>query len=343
MWEQPLIARERCNVINDLQLDPMFASDWLYFEHAPVSSPNAIASRSLLACIGDADKQQLLQHAVGCKQVQQMRLVEIRGTLAANWTVELLPSTYFWLCFQLVGISQCQGVLHSRLSSRQYRGFYRGDQRTTIEIEKGRVSMIFVGLALPELKAFAAEWPMLAVRRGHAEGSDFAPITMGYRIQKCLEGLQKCPDTPFSLFGALHFHYCQLLGLYHRDLEDKARSLHKEDVILYKEVIDYIYQHYDDAAININSIAQHFHVSARKLYRIFQDKHTSVHRAIQLVRLYSAKDLLRKSDATIDGIAFTLHFSTAHYFNKLFVQEFGHSPSRERELYRKRKRKRKSK
>ncbi|MCS4223948.1 helix-turn-helix transcriptional regulator [Sphingobacterium sp. BIGb0165] len=88
-----------------------------------------------------------------------------------------------------------------------------------------------------------------------------------------------------------------------------------------------------DEEINIQTIAIALLTSERTLYRIFKDKNLTVNSAIQTIRIYKGREMLRTTDLSVDMVAFNLQFSTAKYFIKTYVRYFGHTPAIERKLH----------
>lgn len=277
---------------------------------------------------------------IAFKQLEGLHIVEIKGTCPSDGDLDLLFPECFWLQFQFTGHSERDSLSHTALSAGEYSGFYSIRDTHKIKIKTGRIGMVLLGVKIEDTTTFTSEWPML-VKPTTMDQPYFSSITMGYRIKQIFEKIQQCTDTPYSLRGNIHYHLCQLIDVYHQDLKDKARSLHKEDIVIYHEAIDYITEHYMDEDINRDTIAKSIGITPRKLYRALQGRNTTIHKAIQTIRLYKGREMLQKTDMSVDGIAFELNFSTAKYFYRQYVQLFGHSPSREREIYGKQKKKKK--
>jgi len=272
------------------------------------------------------------------KQLEGLHVIEVKGTYQTDWHFDLLLPDCFWLLLQFTGHSKRDALSHTALSAGEYRGFYSIRDTHNIQVKAGKTWMVLLGVKINDTATFTSEWPQL-VKPATIDQPYFSSINIGYRIRQIFEKIQQSTATPYSLRSNIHYHLCQLIEVYHQDLKDKARSLHKEDIVIYNEAIDYIVEHYMDEDINKNTIAEKLQVSSRKLYRVFEGKHTTIHSAIQTIRLYKGREMLRETDMSVDGIAFQLNFSTAHYFYKQYVQRFGHSPSKERELHRKKKKK----
>lgn len=277
---------------------------------------------------------------IASKQLQGLQVIEAKGTFETDWNLDLLSPACFWLHFQFMGRSQRDSKLHTALSDNEYRGFYSLSEAHKIQVKTGRTSMVLLGVNMDNTAAFTSEWPRLAKPKT-VDQPYFSNIHISYRIKQIFDKIQQCKDTPYSLHHNMHYHFCQLIDVYNQDLEDKARSLHKEDIVIYHEAIDYIAENYMDEDINRDTIAESLGITPRKLYRALQGRNTNIHKAIQTIRLYKGREMLQETDMSVDGIAFQLNFSTAKYFYRQYVQLFGHSPSKEREMYRKSKKKKK--
>lgn len=275
---------------------------------------------------------------IASKQLEDLHVVEIKGALQADLHFDLLFPECFWLHFQFTGHSERDSLSHTALSNNEYRGFYSLRDTHNIQLKAGRTWMVLLGIKINDTATFTSEWPSLS-KPTNIDQPYFSRINLGYRIKQIFEKIAQCTDTPYSLRSNIHYHLCQLMDVYHQDLKDKGRLLHKEDIVIYHEAVEYISKHFMDADINIDTIANNLLVSTRKLYRLFKDKHLTVHSAIQTIRLYKARELLRRTDEPADSIAYRLGFSYAKYFYRQYAQRFGHSPTKERELYQKSKKK----
>lgn len=280
------------------------------------------------------------EHYIASKQLDHLHVIEVKGTFQADWHFDLPFPDCFWLHFQFTGHSERDSLPHTAMSASEYRGFYSIRDAHKIQVKAGGTWMVLLGIKIDNTATFTSEWSMLA-KPTTTDQPYFSSINIGYRIKQIFEKIQQRTNTPYSLPSNIHYHLCQLIDVYHLDLKDKARSLHKEDIVIYHEAIDYITEHYMDEDINRDTIAESLGITPRKLYRALEGKHTTIHKAIQTIRLYKGREMLRETDMSVDGIAFQLNFSTAKYFYRQFVQCFGHSPSKERELHRKSKKKKK--
>lgn len=269
--------------------------------------------------------------------IRQLHAIEIKGTFHSDWHIDLLsPFDCFWLIFQFIGQSSRGAEPNTTLSTGEYCGFYSSKHPQDIRMRAGKTWLILLGAKIDLHRSFSAEWPLLAPPQTVAP-LPFSSVNIGYRVKQILDKIEQFTHNPYSLHSKLHHHLCLLLDVYHQDLSDKARSQNKEDVVIYHEAIRYIHENYMDEDINRDIIAAEIGISPRKLYRAFEGRNTTIKGAIQTIRLYKGREMLRETDMLVDGIAFQLNFSSAKYFYKQYVQQFGHSPTKERELHRKKK------
>lgn len=279
---------------------------------------------------------------IASRRMGDLHVIEVKGIFETDWSFDLFPLSCFWLHFQFIGRSQRGDKIHTALSNSAYQGFYSGQHPSQIRVKGGKAAMVLIGIEMDDTASFTSEWPLLAEPKT-VDQPYFSSIPIGYRIKQVFEKIGQYTDSRFSLYRKIYYHLCQLIEVYHQDLDDKRRAQHKEDIVIYHEAIEYITEHYMSEDINRDTIAKHLGIGVRKLYRVFEDKHITIHGAIQTIRLHKARELLRETDDSVDIIAFQLNFSTAHYFYKQYVQRFGHSPSKERELYLRSKKKKKRK
>ena len=304
-----------------------------------MTSSSSLAASRYLQFLGENDLQEgSEQHFIASRSWKKCHVLEVKGDFDRDWLLRLPLKNFFWLQFQFIGQSERTIGPYSALSSGEYQGFFLHKQDSPIRIKAGRTWLVLLGIKLDKAGQFAQEWPQLAAG-DRAQWHQLARMDIGYRIKQVFEKIEQVLDTPYSLRTKMVFYTAQLCDIYQQDLLDKLRSQHKEDIYIYQEAINYISEHYMDAEINSEHIAKQLGISERKLYRIFEGKHISIHSAIQTIRLYKAREMLRETKQSIDLIAADLNFSTRHYFYRQYVLRFGHSPSKERELHRRKKKK----
>lgn len=98
-----------------------------------------------------------------------------------------------------------------------------------------------------------------------------------------------------------------------------------EDFLMIK-VKDYVLKHYCDE-VNLNLVADHIHVSAPYLSKLFKEKFDqNFSEYLTSIRIEKAKELLHDDDLTIDQISTQCGFHNVKYFHKVFKKSTGHTP-----------------
>ncbi|MBD1432717.1 helix-turn-helix transcriptional regulator [Sphingobacterium sp. DN00404] len=270
---------------------------------------------------------------IAYRKIGRLFFAEIKCVIDQDKQVVLnntLPT--FWMVFQLMGTSSVATATKSALDTQQYHGFFRENNDTPYVLKTGKVWLILIGMQIDNKAGFDQEWPTLASKIDESFYL-LPPLKIAFRNRKILESIQRIKNVPFSLDYKLQNQVVQLMETYHGDLREHAKSIQPEDISLFHRAKDYIVAHYRDEDININRIAQELLTSDRTLYRIFKENGLTINKAIQTIRIYKGREMLRETNASVDMIAFHLQFSTAKYFIKQYVKYFGHTPATERKLH----------
>ncbi|GJM36427.1 MAG: hypothetical protein DHS20C18_54280 [Saprospiraceae bacterium] len=101
----------------------------------------------------------------------------------------------------------------------------------------------------------------------------------------------------------------------------------QEEVFL-KQLADLVEQHLEDTTFGVDQMSDQLGMSRSQLNRKMRallDK--SPNQYIRSYRLARARQLIEKNAATIAEIAFDTGFSSAAYFSKCFLDEYGYSPT----------------
>ncbi len=268
---------------------------------------------------------------IASRQIGSQLFLEIKCTQDQSWHLALrdTPET-FWMAFQFLGSSSIENKENPTLTHQQYLGFFNTDDDIPYHLKAGKTWTVLIGMELENLKQLSQEWPTLAYDRNT---SHLLPaLKIASRNKKILEQIQRIKDTPFSLSYKLNYQVIQLMETYHGDLLQHRKSLQKEDVSLFHRAKAYIVDHYTDEDIDIKHMASELLSSERTLYRIFHENGLTVNSAIQVIRIYKGREMLRRTNKSVDMIAFHLQFSTAKYFIKQYVRYFGHTPAVERKM-----------
>ena len=95
---------------------------------------------------------------------------------------------------------------------------------------------------------------------------------------------------------------------------------------LYRRVMAYISEHFRED-ITLNSVAHYACVSPAHLSRVINhSSNLSFCDIVNSLRVYYAKELMEKSDATISDIAYESGFGSIRNFNRIFKTHFGITP-----------------
>ncbi len=270
---------------------------------------------------------------IASRKIGQLFFAEIKCTLDQDKHVVLHnPQPNFWIAFQLMGTSSLASTSKSMLDAQQYQGFFHENTDTKYVLKKGKVWMMLIGMHMDNKTGFDQEWPRLASKVDQPFYL-LPSVKIAFRNRKILETIQRIKNVPFSLGYQLQHQVIQLLDAYHRDLREHAKSIQPDDISLFHRAKDYIVAHYRERDININSMAHALLTSDRTLYRIFKENGLTINRAIETIRIYKGREMLRETNTSVDMIAFHLQFSTAKYFIRRYVKYFGHTPATERKLH----------
>ncbi|MCH5461751.1 AraC family transcriptional regulator [Lactobacillus sp. LC28-10] len=86
--------------------------------------------------------------------------------------------------------------------------------------------------------------------------------------------------------------------------------------------------------LSIESIADHFFISKRQVFRLFQKYESyTCNNYIKQVRINDAADLIKTTKMSITDISDKVGFSSVHYFSKVFKDEMRDTPQKFRLLY----------
>lgn len=99
------------------------------------------------------------------------------------------------------------------------------------------------------------------------------------------------------------------------------------DLVLQKKMVSYIHEHYQDA-LTLDEIAASANISRSKCCKIFkQYLHQSPVDFLNKYRLEVSRRLLTGSQDKVTQIAFSCGFNHLSYFSKIFINEYGCTPT----------------
>lgn len=142
---------------------------------------------------------------------------------------------------------------------------------------------------------------------------------------------QTVPGYEMEVIGNMHILWNRILQ--HPEIIPPAASdKNSTDLEIQKEMVSYIYQHYSEK-ISLTDIAAAGNICRNKCCVIF--RHYLQQSPIEFLNSYRLKvscSLLAETDDNITQIALSCGFNHLSYYSKLFLQNYGCTPSEYRNL-----------
>lgn len=298
------------------------------------TSPKAPPIAGAYFCFAKPEKSLVLSsklQASNCT-ISDLTLIEIKGAAETEAPLEIAQfRETFWLTFQLLGKSTYDQPNENTLDFMHYRGCINTDGPLNLHIDCGKCWLLLIGICgktLVELKQEYACSQDKDCISGICENKISLPI--GYQQKRILDSIQQIEGGAYSMPIKLAYQVSRLLELFNKEL-----SLHKDrrephEVSLYHQAINCIQTHYMDPDLDRYRIADQLHISLRTLNRLFESRNTKVSSAIQIARLFKARELLRTSSLSVEEIAFRCHFADGKHFYKAYTLLFKCKPTDER-------------
>ncbi|MFS0868568.1 helix-turn-helix domain-containing protein [Paenibacillus xylanilyticus] len=130
--------------------------------------------------------------------------------------------------------------------------------------------------------------------------------------------------------GVLRDKFHQLAKDVCRDVQRKKSNMHAEIV---NETMAYIQKRYADATLTVYRIAEQMGKPEKYISQLFkQYTGENLSDYLEVVRINKAAELLRESQQTIDEIALTTGYNSAHSFRRAFKRVRGVLPSSFRQM-----------
>ncbi len=264
---------------------------------------------------------------------ERLSVLELRGQAQQTREFHLhMEDCCFLLMFQLRGNLFLGGSIC--VGTERYGGCNTSACPLYCRLDAGKIWSIVFGLSNRRIEEIQHEWPLFGIQAqadNRVTNLDNTILhNIGYRHRQIFDKIQQIQNGPYSTLIKLEYQFMRLLELYHADLSDASKSKDLESVRIYRLAIDYILKHYMDADIDRNTIADKLSVSVRTLNRAFEGKGNNVTQSIRLIRIHKVRELLRTTDSTFDDIAFQLHYMDTKHLAKLYIKQFGYSPTMER-------------
>jgi len=113
----------------------------------------------------------------------------------------------------------------------------------------------------------------------------------------------------------------------HNDTAVRPRDLSaRGHEILVRKVRHFLETHYQQK-MTAESLARHFNISRRHLYRVFrQETGESIKAALHKIRIERAKQMLMETDRSVESIASAVGFGDPSFFTRLFCRLVGRTP-----------------
>lgn len=161
-------------------------------------------------------------------------------------------------------------------------------------------------------------------------------------LSLCLNGL----DLDSALFGKINHEIgCNLenldsfsrdekalLSWLNRIYEETAGMNNQSDNILVNQIKTFIYQNFDKP-LGLTEIADHFHRNPSYISRLIkQTTGRNLTQIITEIRISHAKTLLKNTNLKISHIAQKTGYPNQQYFNRIFTEQEGMSPSDYRKI-----------
>ena len=125
---------------------------------------------------------------------------------------------------------------------------------------------------------------------------------------------------------ALMYLLFQRLYQYYAALREEPNAMLYQDMLLYRQITDYIYRNYMEK-LSLDMIAASGSISRSKCCSIFREY--AGHSPIDFLNLYRLRvstGLLRNTTKNIASIAADCGFGQQSYYNRLFLREYGMTP-----------------
>lgn len=129
------------------------------------------------------------------------------------------------------------------------------------------------------------------------------------------------PEKSYKIFSELVDSIC----------EDTGNSLKNKGIVI--QIKEYIQANYSDVNLNINQLAEVFHLSSGYISNMFKkEENIGILDYIGLMRISKAKELLTKTDMTLEDIYLKVGFSNKSTFIRVFKKQTDMTPMQYRNL-----------
>ena len=156
------------------------------------------------------------------------------------------------------------------------------------------------------------------------EGTEYGvqKLTLNEAARRALDELDKNKEVSSKSVGLLYI----LLGEALPFMQPTVRDSRREAFFMAQSFIR------ENIIFSAQSLARHLRISESGMYALFAQFGTTPINEKHKIRCEQARELLLTTDKTVDEISEMLGFSSAAYFRKVFLKEFGKTPSEMRKI-----------
>ncbi len=107
----------------------------------------------------------------------------------------------------------------------------------------------------------------------------------------------------------------------------RSTDMVPSDIRLSQNIIHYLMEHYQEPALSVASLAEHFNLTVSYMGSVFKKvNHTSILQFLTTLRMTEAKNLLKTRQYKVAEVADMVGYTDVFYFSKRFKAFCGYSP-----------------
>ena len=127
----------------------------------------------------------------------------------------------------------------------------------------------------------------------------------------------------------LHNYLMNMLSIYFSEISNKEST----SFLVYR-IHQYIENHFNEAELSINKMAEQLHFTPAYLCQVYKKKTgLTINAYLNTYRINAAKEFLRNEDIKLYEISYYVGYSDPNYFSRQFKKQTGMTPSEYREKY----------
>ncbi len=111
-------------------------------------------------------------------------------------------------------------------------------------------------------------------------------------------------------------------------MEYQQLTLTDPNKVLFQELLSYMGDHFSETELSLATTSSALHISSRRIAELFREESEYTFKQyLNSIRLKEAHRLLLTEKFQISQILFAVGFNSPSHFNRLFIKEFGLSPT----------------